>query len=323
MENARGRRSGQAGGDSAAAAGGDPAAAAVERAVVAVRALAGVPGGLLVVCDFDGTLTPISPDPTAPAILPAARHALRRLARAARRRPERLALAILSGRTALDVAARVRVGGLTYLGDHGIQGGDLPVGTVAERLRVAHDPRLAGHGAVARRLGDEVGRMLGDAAWLYVEPKGPSVAFHFRAADDAPAARARILAALDDATAALPAGLRGPRFRTWEGRRIVELRPEEAGAKGEAVARLLERHGSTAALVIGDDRSDAEAFAVVAREREAGRLAASLLLGVRGPRESPAELLATADLILPEPASTAVVLGALARALEAEDGTGR
>ena len=89
------------------------------------------------------------------------------------------------------------------------------------------------------------------------------------------------------------------------------------------MARLLERHGSTAALVIGDDRSDAEAFAVVAREREAGRLAASLLLGVRGPRESPAELLATADLILPEPASTAVVLGALARALEAEAGTGR
>jgi trehalose-phosphatase len=154
-----------------------------------------------------------------------------------------------------------------------------------------------------------------------VEPKGPSVAFHFRAADDAPAARARILAALDDATAALPAEFRGPRFRTWEGRRIVELRPEEAGAKGEAVARLLERHGSTAALVIGDDRSDAEAFAVVARERAAGRLAASLLLGVRGPRESPAELLAAADLILPEPASTAVVLRALARALETEDGT--
>jgi len=305
VETARGRRSGQA--------GGDPAAAVVERAVVAVRALAGVPGGLLVVCDFDGTLTPISPDPTAPAILPAARHALRRLARAAHRRPERLALAILSGRTALDVAARVRVGGLTYLGDHGIQGGDLPVGAAAERLRVAHDPRLAGHGAVARRLGDEVGRLLCDAAWLYVEPKGPSVAFHFRAADDAPAARARILAALDDATAALPAELRGPRFRMWEGRRIVELRPEEAGAKGEAVARLLGRHG--------DDRSDAEAFAVVARERAAGRLAASLLLGVRGPRESPAELLAAADLILPEPASTAVVLRALARALETEDGT--
>jgi hypothetical protein len=108
-----------------------------------------------------------------------------------------------------------------------------------------------------------------------------------------------------------------------EGRRIVELRPEEAGAKGEAVARLLERHGSTAALVIGDDRSDAEAFAAVARERDAGRLAASLLLGVRGVRETPVELLAVADLILPAPAASAVVLRTLSRALEAEDRAGR
>ncbi len=301
----------------------DPEAAAVERAVAAVRALAATPGGLLVVCDFDGTLAPISPDPMAPTILPAARHALRRLARIARRRPDRLALAILSGRTALDVAGRVRVGGLTYLGDHGIQGGDLPVGVAAERLRVSHDPRLAEHHAVARRLGDEVERLLGGAAWLFVEPKGPSVAFHFRAADDVVAARARILAALDDAGAALPAALRGPRFRYTEGRRIVELRPEDAGAKGEAVARLLERHGSTAALVIGDDRSDTEAFAVVTRERDAGRLAASLLLGVHGAGETPPELLAAANVILPEPAASAVVLRALARALEAEDRAGR
>ena len=306
----------------------DPEAATIERATIeraeaGVRTLAAASGRLLVVCDFDGTLAPISPDPMAPTILPRARHALRRLARIARRRPDRLALAILSGRTALDVAGRVRVGGLTYLGDHGIQGGDLPVGVAAERLRVVHDPRLAGHHAAARRLGDEVERLLGDAAWLFVEPKGPSVAFHFRAAEDVAAARARILAALADAGAALPPALRGPRFRQVEGRRIVEMRPEDAGAKGEAVARLIERHGSTAALVIGDDRSDAEAFAVVARERAAGRLSAGLLLGVRGARETPAEVRAAADIILPDPAALAVVLRALARALEAEDRAGR
>jgi trehalose 6-phosphate phosphatase len=301
----------------------DPGTAAVERAAAGVRALVATSGGILVVCDFDGTLAPISPDPMAPTILPAARHALRRLARIARRRPDRLALAILSGRTALDVAGRVRVGGLTYLGDHGIQGGDLPVGVAAERLRVVHDPRLAGHHAVARRLGDEVERLLGGAAWLFVEPKGPSVAFHFRAADDLAAARARILAALDDAGAALPPALRGPRFRHLEGRRIVEVRPEDAGANGEAVARLLERHRATAVLVIGDDRSDAEAFKVVARERGAGRVAASLLLGVQGARETPAELRAAADVILPDPAASAVVLRALARELEAEDRGGR
>ena len=77
------------------------------------------------------------------------------------------------------------------------------------------------------------------------------------------------------------------------------------------------------ALVVGDDRADAEAFEVVARERTEGRLAASLLLGVRGAREVPSELLAAADFILPEPEATALVLRALARALEAEDRAGR
>ena len=298
---------------------GHPDASAVRSAVAAIPGLAGTPGGLLVVCDFDGTLAPISPDPNAPMILPAARRALRRLARIARRRPERLALAILSGRAALDLAGRVRVGGVTYLGDHGSQGGDLPAGVAAERLLVVHDPRLADHHAVARRLAADVGRLLGDAAWLYVEPKGSSVAFHFRAADDLVAARARILAAIAEADAALPPALRGPRFRHLEGRRIVELRPEGAGAKGAAVARLLERHASTAMLVIGDDRTDAEAFKFVTGERRAGRLSASLLLGVHGARETPPELVAAADLVLPEPAASAVVLRALARVLEAEE----
>ena len=81
----------------------------------------------------------------------------------------------------------------------------------------------------------------------------------------------------------------------------------------------LKRHGSTAALVIGDDRTDAEAFRRVTAERRAGRLAASLLLGVYGARETPPELLAAADVILPEPAASAIVLRALARTLEAEE----
>ena len=66
-------------------------------------------------------------------------------ARAASRRarPERVAVAILTGRTAADVAARVRVGGITYLGDHGLQAGTFPRGGDPARLvttfRAGHD----------------------------------------------------------------------------------------------------------------------------------------------------------------------------------------
>jgi trehalose 6-phosphate phosphatase len=296
-------------------------------AAAALEALADVEGAILVVCDFDGTLAAIDPDPAGAMLHPEARRALRHLGRIARARPDRLALAILSGRTALDVAGRVRIGGVTYLGDHGLQGGVLPPRVPAERLPVVHagdgnDPHAhdahAGHAAASRRLGDEVGRLLADADWLYVEPKGPSVAFHYRTADDPAAARDRILAALGAARASLPADLRGPRFDQLETWRIVEVRPEGAGAKGAAVEDLVVRHRAAAVAVLGDDRTDAEAFRAVAAARASGRLAAAVAIGVRRGAATPAEVTRAADVLLPGPEATGAVLRALAHRLDAE-----
>jgi len=291
---------------------------AVAVASASAAALADVDGTILVVCDFDGTLAAIEPDPEGAALDPQARRALRHLGRIARARPDRLALAILSGRTALDVAGRVRIGGVTYLGDHGLQGGDLPPRVAAERLQVLHDPRHAAHVEPSRRLGDEVGRLLADAEWLYVEPKGPSVAFHYRTAGDAAAARSRILAALGAASEALPPQHRTPAFVRYETWRILELRPAEAGAKGEAVERLMERHRPAAVAVLGDDRTDAEAFRVVAAARAAGRLAAAVAIGVRRGADTAVEVARGADVLLPGPAAVGEVLRALARRLEEE-----
>lgn len=294
------------------------AAPDVAEAAAALAGLADVEGSILVVCDFDGTLAAIDPDPQGAHLHPEARRALRHLARIARARPGRLALAILSGRTALDVAGRVRIGGVTYLGDHGLQGAHLPPGVPAERLPVAHDGALAAHHAASRRLGDDVGRLLEDAEWLYVEPKGPSVAFHYRTAEDPDAARARILAALGAAHEALPAALREPRFARTETWRIVEVRPEEAGAKGDAVEQLIARHRAAAVAVLGDDRSDAEAFSVVRAARRAGRVAAALTIGVRRGADTPIEVARAADVLVPGPEATGSVLRALAHRLEAE-----
>ena len=63
---------------------------------------------ILLVSDFDGTLSPIVLDPWGALMLPAARMALRRLAGM----PD-IHVAILSGRGAADVAARVRIGGVS------------------------------------------------------------------------------------------------------------------------------------------------------------------------------------------------------------------
>jgi trehalose 6-phosphate phosphatase len=285
----------------------DPAVEASVRRLVAGRT------PLLIVTDFDGTLSPIVLEPTAARIVPAARSALRRLARLAEAQPDRLRVVVLSGRAARDVAGRVRVGGVAYHGNHGIESGTLARGTRAERLEVASDAGLAPYVPGAAALGRAVARQLGDPDWLFVEDKGPSVAFHFRQAPDPERARTALLEAIE----AVESEVGDHGLAAFEGRRVIEFRPDEAGGKGTSVERLIERERPGAVLVMGDDRTDAEAFSVVRGAREAGRLD-GLALAVLSARETPPEVHETSDAVLPDPVAAARVLGLVARLLEEE-----
>jgi trehalose-phosphatase len=272
---------------------------------------------LLVVTDFDGTLSPISMDPMGARIDPTGRRAIRRLAAIAERSPDRLLVVVLSGRLAADVAGRVRVGGVRYLGNHGIEGGSLARRRSAEALTVAIDASLEAWLEPARSIADAVAAALGHPPWLFIELKGPTVAFHFRQAPDPDAAELAVIAAIDRAEQALG----GTGLAKVGGRRIVELRPEVAGGKGAAVERLLERERPGAVLVLGDDVSDAEAFRAVRAARERGEIDA-LTVAVHGSGEAPAAVTEAADVELAAPRETARLLAALASALERERGSG-
>lgn len=265
----------------------------------------------MVVTDFDGTLSKIDPDPLGARIDPLGRVALRRLSRLAGLFPAHLRVFVLSGRAALDVAARVRVGGLTYLGNHGLEGGALPPGTRAERLTVALDDTVAGFSGPARRLGSLVAESLGRPGWLFVEDKGPAVAFHFRAAPDGDIARTLV----DQAVAEGLAALATDGFMRLEGRKVIEIRPASAGGKGRTLERLLERERPGAVLVMGDDVSDAEAFRTLAEARADGRVT-GLAVGIQGGAETPPAVLESADVVLPTPHDAARLLSALAREME-------
>ena len=133
---------------------------------------------LLVVSDFDGTLSRIVDDPWGAQILPLGRRALRALAGL----PD-VHVVVLSGRSAPDVARRVRVGNVTYLGNHGMERGFLRRRGRPERLRTNVDE--ASHEAIhmAERLADDVPLAVNEP-WLIVERKPPAVAFHYRTAPD-------------------------------------------------------------------------------------------------------------------------------------------
>ncbi|MDO8484253.1 MAG: trehalose-phosphatase [Candidatus Limnocylindrales bacterium] len=272
------------------------------------------PGRLLVISDFDGTLAEGSRDPAAAAIVPLARVALRQLAGVATERPDRLAVAVLTGRTVADVAARVRVGGIRYLGDHGLQVGSYPRGGRAERLTTAIQPGHEASVEPAERFASRVPELLGRPDWLFVERKGPSVAFHVRQADDRAAARAAVEAAIDTVDRELP----GHDLAHYRGRLVVDLRPRAAGGKREAFERLLVDLRPSTVIAFGDDSSDADAFAVLRAAREADEID-GLAIAVTGPHGMPDEVRAVADAVLGTPFEAARWLASVARALRRED----
>jgi trehalose 6-phosphate phosphatase len=254
---------------------------------------------LLIVSDFDGTLSPIVLDPWGARMIVTAQRALRSLAG----RPG-VHVAILSGRTALDVASRTRIGGAIYLGNHGLERGLLGRRRRASGLAVESDPAAARFTREVDRLADEVARRV-DQPWLVVERKPPTVAFHYRAAPDV-AEAGRLVA---EAVEALdPDAI----FVRFPGRRVLELRPPGAASKGDAFRSLLEEIAPRACFVLGDDLSDALAFAELRRAREAGRTT-GLALAIQAHAEAPPQVAAAADLVLASPLEAARFLSGLAR----------
>ncbi len=242
-------------------------------------------------------------DPWGATVIPEARRALRQLAGT-----PGVHVALLSGRTALDLASRARVGGAIYLGNHGVERGTLARGGRAETMRIERDPALESYVEDAQVLADRVASDVPEA-WMVVERKGPSVAFHFRAAPDLVAARDRVLEAVERADTS-------GRLVRFPGRRVVELRPPGAAAKRDALRLLIEELRPATTLVLGDDAADADAFMVLRELRDAA-VTDGFAVAVHAHAEMPEPVAAAADVALASPIETARFLAGLARAIRA------
>jgi trehalose 6-phosphate phosphatase len=193
---------------------------------------------LLLVFDYDGTLSPIAPTPARARMRAATR---RLLTRAARRYP----CAVVSGRARADIAARLTGVGVRYLfGNHGLE----PPGARRRpypQVRGWLDPLRAG-------LEAEPG--------VVIEDKTHSVSVHYRAAPD------------HDQALALIEGV----VKTLAGARIifgaaaVNLLPRDGANKGVALRDALELSTCSHALYVGDDATDEDAFAAAGPGRLMG-----------------------------------------------------
>jgi len=200
--------------------------------------------------DYDGTLSPIAPRPELASLPAETRDVLRRLA-------ARWPVAIVSGRAREDVASRVDLAGLTYVGSHGFDVAGPPPAPGAPPLRLevgAGIPERIEAAAQLLRLDLE------GIPGVLIEPKRFAISIHFRLADvaDLP----RVERAVDAAAAAIPG------LRKAHGKKLFELRPDVDWGKGRALLWLLARldGGQPAVLPIyvGDDLTDEDAFQAVA-----------------------------------------------------------
>lgn len=276
-----------------------PAAARLVKSMpwprIASRLVAKIRAGqnLLLLSDYDGTLTPIVRDPSDAWLSHDVRADIGILAASGRVR-----VGILSGRALDDLRLRVGVEGVLYAGCHGLE----VEGPTMRFQHPAADERRTMLASLATTLSERTAELGG----VVVESKGLAVAVHYRNASLAE--QARLLTVLR--------GTLGSRvdLRSLHGRKVVEILPTQTWDKGRCavwirdhVLRASTPHVTT--VYMGDDATDEPAFralrgdALTIKVGGSGpTLAACALAGVDGVHRLLSALAAEVDERRPQPA---------------------
>jgi len=195
--------------------------------------------------DFDGTLTPIVPDPAAPVLDNGTRETLDKLAQS-----ERVILSFVSGRSIQDLHSRIQVKGAIFAGNHGLE--------ICGRQITFLEPTAAASQDALRELCARLSEDLRPIKGVLVEFKGLTASVHYRSVEEPaiPLVKAAVR------TAIVPFE---KSFRLTEGKKVMEVLPRTDWNKGKAVQWINEQLGKEGQLSIcfGDDRTDEDAFRVL------------------------------------------------------------
>jgi len=200
---------------------------------------------LFLFLDYDGTLTPIVSRPELAHCPPEVRDHLGKL-----RSLPGVYLAIISGRSLRDLRAKVKVSGIVYVGNHGleIENSD---GRYQIYLSTAQIKDL-------KRIAQNLQNSLKKIPGILFEEKGPTLSVHYRNVSQKFIAR-------------IPQVLKEElqqwrnRWKMTSGKMVWEIRPNIDFHKGKAVREILNTFPSQGLLPIylGDDQTDEDAFRVL------------------------------------------------------------
>lgn len=208
---------------------------------------------LLLLFDYDGTLTPIVSRPEEALLSPEVREKIYTLAQ----KPTS-SVGIISGRSMLELKYMVAVEGIYYAGNHGleIEGPGLKfVSKPAETAR-----------AVIKDLAWQLSAALESIDGVIVEDKGLSLSVHYRLVKKGD--ENRVAETFEQIAA--PLANEG-KIKITSGKKVLEVRPPIDWHKGKAVEAItreikaLLKLESVLTLYLGDDTTDEDAFRVVHR----------------------------------------------------------
>jgi trehalose 6-phosphate phosphatase len=195
---------------------------------------------LTILLDYDGTLTRIRRRPTQATLSGEVRETLRAVARV-----NGVRVAIISGRALADLRRRVGIPGLDMAGNHGLE-------ILRAGRRWTH-PGADARELVLRRIRRKVRLSLRSMPRVLVEDKRLAFTVHFRGLGAAQSREVR------DRVGTVVREF-GDYAEMVRGKKVVEIRPAVAWTKGDAVREIAGsgRHGLV--IVLGDDRTDEDAF---------------------------------------------------------------
>jgi trehalose-phosphatase len=197
---------------------------------------------LLVMFDYDGTLTPIVERPSDAHLPQDVRRSLLTLSEC-----KGVSVAIVSGRELRDVQARVGLSGLIYAGNHGLQVSAPGFGFI-EPLAISYRSEL-------ELLCDVLASNIATVEGAWVERKGLTASVHFRQA---------AFDRIEELEYIVTSSIDGyhHNFYITAGHAVYEIRPRARWHKGAAVNWIGAQLAPAADLgiYVGDDVTDEDAF---------------------------------------------------------------
>ncbi len=208
---------------------------------------------ILLLADYDGTITPIANRPEEAALTDSVRRKLEQLAG----KPG-ISTGIISGRSLAEVKSIAAIEGIYYSGNHGLE---------IEGPGLSYlNPQAAAARPVFKALARDLEAALKDITGVIVQEKGLSVSVHYRLVlKDREKAVAEIVRRLT-----LPL-IAGGKIRVFAMKKLWEIRPPVEWDKGKAVETIAgeiiktRKIKSLLTVFLGDDTTDEDAFRVVRR----------------------------------------------------------